>query len=113
MQKHQAFEAEIAAHSNSIVSLNETGTEMIGAGHFASASIQVRKGEKKENERKQIKSIQERLDALAQWWESLLTRSKEKGTKLVWAQKRVEFIREVEELMSWISDKVQKHCRFN
>eukprot|EP00118_Oscarella_pearsei_P025242 m.307813 g.307813 ORF g.307813 m.307813 type:complete len:2422 (+) comp42859_c0_seq1:216-7481(+) len=87
LQKHQAFEAEIAAHSNAIASLNKSGQEMIEAEHFASASIR------------------ERLEALAELWQLLLSRSEEKGKKLVWAHKRVEFMREVEEVTSWISDK--------
>lgn len=41
LQKHEAFEAEVAAHGNSIVSLNSTGDEMINANHFASSSIKV------------------------------------------------------------------------
>jgi spectrin alpha len=42
LQKHEAFEAEVAAHRNSIVSLNNAGDEMIKANHFASTSIKVR-----------------------------------------------------------------------
>ena len=42
LQKHEAFEAEVAAHRNSIVSLNSAGDEMIKANHFASSSIKVR-----------------------------------------------------------------------
>lgn len=41
MQKHEAFEAEVSAHGNSIVSLNAIGDEMIKANHFASSSIRV------------------------------------------------------------------------
>ena len=41
IQKHQAFEAEVAAHSNNIVVLDSTGMEMINAGHYASQTIQV------------------------------------------------------------------------
>lgn len=42
IQKHQTFEAEIAAHSNSIHSLKSTGKEMISQEHFASEQIKVR-----------------------------------------------------------------------
>ena len=34
IQKHQAFEAEVAAHSNAIVVLDNTGMEMINQEHF-------------------------------------------------------------------------------
>lgn len=42
IQKHQAFEAEVAAHENSIASFQNTGKTMISHGHFASEAIQVR-----------------------------------------------------------------------
>jgi len=42
IQKHQAFEAEIAAHANSLDSLDKSGGEMIDDGHFASETIKVR-----------------------------------------------------------------------
>lgn len=44
IQKHQAFEAEVAAHSNAIVVLDNTGTEMISQNHFASDMIRRRLG---------------------------------------------------------------------
>lgn len=44
IQKHQAFEAEVAAHSNAIVVLDNTGQEMIQQNHFASTTIRKRLG---------------------------------------------------------------------
>lgn len=44
IQKHQAFEAEVAAHSNAIVVLDNTGQEMIQQNHFASDTIKKRLG---------------------------------------------------------------------
>jgi hypothetical protein len=44
IQKHQAFEAEVAAHSNAIVVLDNTGMEMINQAHFASDIIRRRLG---------------------------------------------------------------------
>ena len=41
IQKHEAFEAEVAAHDNSIASFQNTGKIMISHGHFASEAIQV------------------------------------------------------------------------
>ena len=42
LQKHQAFEAEISAHSNAIVELQESGEGMINESHYASDLIRVR-----------------------------------------------------------------------
>ena len=42
IQKHQAFEAEVAAHSNAIVVLDNTGMEMINQGHFQNRAIKER-----------------------------------------------------------------------
>lgn len=42
IQKHQAFEAEIAAHANTLEELDKSGYEMINGGHYASQNIQVR-----------------------------------------------------------------------
>lgn len=41
IQKHQAFEAEVQAHSNAIVQLDKTGNEMIRNTHYASDVIAV------------------------------------------------------------------------
>ena len=42
IQKHQAFEAEVAAHSNAIVVLDNTGMEMINQEHFQRVAIKER-----------------------------------------------------------------------
>ena len=41
IQKHQAFEAEIAAHYNTLEALDKSGEEMIKENHFNSSIIQV------------------------------------------------------------------------
>lgn len=41
IQKHQSFEAEIAAHNHSILSLKAKGLEMIQKDHFAAEAIKV------------------------------------------------------------------------
>lgn len=87
IQKHQAFEAEVAAHSNAIVSLDNTGQEMINQSHFA-ADV-----------------IQRRLDELHRLWELLLSRLAEKGMKLQQALVLVQYLRHCEEVMFWIKDK--------
>lgn len=87
IQKHQAFEAEVSAHSNAIVALDNTGQEMIKQQHFASDTIQ------------------RRLDELHRLWELLLSRLAEKGLKLQQALVLVQFLRHCEEVMFWIKDK--------
>ncbi|KAK6636692.1 hypothetical protein RUM43_010354 [Polyplax serrata] len=87
IQKHQAFEAEVAAHSNAIVVLDNAGQEMIQQNHFAS------------------KTIKKRLDDLHALWELLLSRLAEKGMKLNQALVLVQFFRQCDEVMFWINDK--------
>jgi len=41
IQKHQAFEAEISAHANTLDALDRSGAEMIDDNHFASETIKV------------------------------------------------------------------------
>ena len=48
---------------------------------------------------------QERLDSLKKLWELLLSKSAEKGRMLLFTQKRVHFLHETEEVMSWIVEK--------
>ncbi|KAI5727770.1 hypothetical protein M8J77_006684 [Diaphorina citri] len=87
IQKHQAFEAEVAAHSNAIVVLDNTGKEMINQNHFAS------------------EVIRKRLEELHRLWELLLSKLAEKGMKLQQALVLVQFIRQCDEVMFWINDK--------
>ena len=61
IQKHQAFEAEVAAHANSLDELDKTGYEMIDYQHYMSPKIK------------------ERLDEIHRLWELLLSKLKEKG----------------------------------
>uniref|UniRef100_A0A8C0LAT4 Spectrin alpha chain, non-erythrocytic 1 n=1 Tax=Canis lupus dingo TaxID=286419 RepID=A0A8C0LAT4_CANLU len=82
LQKHQAFEAEVQANSGAIVKLDETGNLMISEGHFASETIR-----------------------LHRQWELLLEKMREKGVKLLQAQKLVQYLRECEDVMDWINDK--------
>ena len=89
IQKHQAFEAEVAAHSNAIVSLDNMGQEMIVQEHFAS------------------EVIQKRLEELHRLWELLLSRLADKGMKLQQALVLVQFLRQCDEVIFWINDKVK------
>eukprot|EP00095_Tigriopus_kingsejongensis_P005059 maker-scaffold330_size203968-snap-gene-0.18 protein:Tk05059 transcript:maker-scaffold330_size203968-snap-gene-0.18-mRNA-1 annotation:"spectrin alpha chain" len=87
IQKHQAFEAEVAAHSNAIVVLDNTGMEMIHQEHF------------------QRDAIKERLDELHRLWELLLSKLAEKGLRLQQVLVLVHFLRQRDEVMFWIRDK--------
>ncbi|XP_014341661.1 spectrin alpha chain, non-erythrocytic 1 isoform X9 [Latimeria chalumnae] len=87
LQKHQAFEAEVQANANAIIKLDETGNQMISEGHFAAETIRVR------------------LQELHRLWELLLEKMREKGIKLLQAQKLVQYLRECEDVMDWINDK--------
>ncbi|XP_023696436.2 spectrin alpha chain, non-erythrocytic 1 isoform X2 [Paramormyrops kingsleyae] len=87
LQKHQAFEAEVQANSGAIVKLDETGNLMITEGHFA------------------FEIIRTRLEELHRLWELLLLRTREKGERLLQAQKLVLYLRECEDALDWISDK--------
>uniref|UniRef100_A0A8D2LWH6 Spectrin alpha chain, non-erythrocytic 1 n=1 Tax=Varanus komodoensis TaxID=61221 RepID=A0A8D2LWH6_VARKO len=87
LQKHQAFEAEVQANAGAIVRLDETGNQMIKEGHFA------------------CENIRTRLQELHRLWELLLEKMREKGVKLLQAQKLVQYLRECDDVMDWINDK--------
>lgn len=50
---------------------------------------------------------QTRLEELHRLWELLLQKTKEKGLRLLQAQKLVQYLRECEDALDWISDKVR------
>ncbi|XP_035246925.1 spectrin alpha chain, non-erythrocytic 1-like isoform X2 [Anguilla anguilla] len=87
LQKHQAFEAEVQANAGAIVKLDGAGNQMIAEGHFAS------------------EMIRSRLEELHKLWEQLLLKMKEKGVRLLQAKKLVQYLRECQEALDWISDK--------
>ncbi|XP_055009555.1 spectrin alpha chain, non-erythrocytic 1 isoform X1 [Boleophthalmus pectinirostris] len=87
LQKHQAFEAEVQANAGAIIKLDETGSLMINEGHFSSETIRTR------------------LEELHRLWDLLLQKTKEKGMRLLQAQKLVQYLRECEDALDWISDK--------
>ncbi|VDP10579.1 unnamed protein product [Soboliphyme baturini] len=87
IQKHQAFEAEVQAHSNAIVQLDKIGNDMISHNHYASDVIK------------------KRLDELHQLWEQLLKKLTEKGLRLQQALTLLQFTRQCDEVMYWIVDK--------
>uniref|UniRef100_A0A3B3DV84 Spectrin alpha, non-erythrocytic 1 n=1 Tax=Oryzias melastigma TaxID=30732 RepID=A0A3B3DV84_ORYME len=89
LQKHQAFEAEVQANSRDIVNLKETGNLMITEQHFAS------------------ETIRSRLDELQRLWDLLLQKTKEKGLRLLQAQKLVQYLRECEDRRTRLNDSYQ------
>jgi len=87
IQKHQAFEAEVSAHSNAIVVLDNQGKEMIMQEHFKKVDIR------------------ERLEELKRLWDLLLHKLADKGLRLQQALVLVQFLRQSDEVLSWIKDK--------
>lgn len=87
IQKHQAFEAEVQAHSNAMTQLDKTGNDMIQHGHFAS------------------ETIHKRLEELHALWDQLFRKLNEKGIRLQQALKLLQFVRQCDEVLYWIKDK--------
>ncbi|VDM96402.1 unnamed protein product [Thelazia callipaeda] len=87
IQKHEAFEAEVHAHSNAIGQLDKTGNDMIQHQHFASDIIK------------------KRLNELHALWDQLFFKLKDKGIRLQQALKLLQFIRQCDEVLYWIRDK--------
>ena len=88
LQKHQAFEAELTAHEESIDAVRGTGEELIISGHFGGSDVE------------------NRVEALYIHWEELLEASANKGRKLEEARDHQKFNQEVDIADSCISDKV-------
>ncbi len=86
LQNHQAFEAELKANEGLIVGVNNTGTKLTTARHYASATIT------------------SRLAELNQQWKTLLDHSRNKGQKLKEANQHQQFARRVEDIEAWCSE---------
>lgn len=56
---------------------------------------------------------QSRLEELHRLWDLLLQKTKEKGVRLLQAQKLVQYLRECEDALDWITDKVRHKDRSN
>ena len=87
IQKHEAFEAEVAAHYNAITNLDDAGFKLIGEGHYNS------------------QTIQERLDEIHRLWEELKSRLQAKSLRLQQTLRLVKFVRDCDEFIFWINDK--------
>uniref|UniRef100_A0A8B9KVP8 Spectrin alpha chain, non-erythrocytic 1 n=1 Tax=Astyanax mexicanus TaxID=7994 RepID=A0A8B9KVP8_ASTMX len=81
LQKHQAFEAEVQANSGRKNLL----LQQIFSDIFVHS--------------------QTRLEELHRLWDLLLQKTKEKGVRLLQAQKLVQYLRECEDALDWITDK--------
>ncbi|CAH8471323.1 unnamed protein product [Schistosoma intercalatum] len=86
-QKHQAFELEVTAHSETLSALDSSGEEMIGQGHYAS------------------EIIKNRLDELHALWERLMAMFREKSRLINLTLKFVQFLRQVDEILFWTREK--------
>ena len=87
IQKHEAFEAEVAAHYNAITNLDEAGERLINDGHYASTTIRAR------------------LDEIHRLWEQLKSHLNSKTLRLQQTLRLVRFLRESDEFLFWIYDK--------
>ena len=88
IQKHEAFEAEILAHYNVIEKLDDSGRKLIENEHYASDVIQ------------------ERLDEIHHLWEELRQKLQLKNLRLQQTLRLVQYIRDCDEFLFWIADKV-------
>ena len=77
----------MSAHSNAIVTLDNTGSEMVQNDHYLK------------------EKIREKLMQLHALWELLLSKLAEKGLRLRQALVLVQFLRQMDEVMFWINEK--------
>lgn len=84
IQKHQAIEAEVTAHSNTLQNLDGTGKAMIDDGHAKSDEVG------------------KRLEELHDLWDKLMKLLQEKGRKLQQALEYFQFLREADNVLNWI-----------
>ncbi|KAL3092945.1 hypothetical protein niasHS_004972 [Heterodera schachtii] len=89
IQKHDAFVAEVQAHSNAITKLDKTGNDMIQHDHY------------------EKETIHKRLDRLHELWDRLFAMLENKGIKLQQTLKLLQFVRKCDEMLYWIKDKIQ------
>ncbi|KAF7492961.1 Spectrin alpha chain [Sarcoptes scabiei] len=87
IQKHQAFEAEVQAHSGAIDNLDRNGNQMIKNQHFAS------------------ETIKKRLEEIHQLWDMLFMKISIRTVRLNEALLLIQFQKKCEEILFWINDK--------
>ncbi|XP_066903176.1 spectrin beta chain, erythrocytic isoform X2 [Halyomorpha halys] len=87
LQKHQAFQAELAVNKGRITAIQEKGQTLLAKKHKASREIETA------------------LEHLISSWNSLLKESENRGRGLEEAQDILEFNNQLEKIEAWIRDK--------
>ncbi|XP_054977169.1 spectrin alpha chain, erythrocytic 1 [Sorex araneus] len=86
VQKQQVFEEELADNENLLHSLEQTGQEMIGKGHYASPQVAAR------------------VEEVLGLWKELLEATAQRGTQLHEANKQLQFENNEEDLRRWLEE---------
>lgn len=87
-QKHQAFEAELAANADRIQSVLANGSNLIDKRQCAGSE----------------EAVQKRLESIAEQWEYLTQKTMEKSLKLKEANKQRTYIAAVKDLDFWLGE---------
>ncbi|OQV13288.1 Spectrin alpha chain [Hypsibius exemplaris] len=87
-QKHQAFEAELAAHADRIQGVLNTGKNLLDKGRATGSET----------------AVEQRLKAVAEQWELLTQKTSEKTFKLKEANKQRSFNAAVKDLDFWLGE---------
>lgn len=87
-QKHQAFEAELAANADRIQSVLANGGTLIDKRQCAGSE----------------EAVQRRLESIAEQWEFLTQKTSEKSLKLKEANKQRTYIAAVKDLDFWLGE---------
>ncbi len=87
-QKHQAFEAELAANSDRIQSVLSMGNNLIERRKCTGSE----------------EAVQQRLEMISQQWETLTKKTSEKSMKLKEANRQRTFIAAVKDLDFWLGE---------
>ncbi|XP_076436788.1 spectrin alpha chain-like isoform X4 [Babylonia areolata] len=93
-QKHQAFEAELAANADRLQGLLGTGQNLIDRRQCAGSED----------------AVQARLESLASQWEDLVAKSTEKSDKLKEASRQQTYNAGVKDLEFWLGEVEQMLC---
>lgn len=87
LQKHQAFQAELAAHEGNIIAIRQKGETLLEKRHVASGEVR------------------EQLEHLLGLWKDLLEALRRRGKGLEEAQGMLDFESQVDKAEAWIRDK--------
>ena len=87
-QKHQAFEAELAANKDRVESVVKMGQNLIDRGKCSGSD----------------EAVKTRLESIVEQWEMLTQKTSEKTIKLKEANRQRTFIAAVKDLDFWLSE---------